>query len=172
MTKSFSILAAVFAGGAAFAQEATVDPEADTLPEATVVVEEDVALEREAEPDPNVLLVVNAEDVALDDLLWQKRLIVVFADTEADPRYREQLELLLARPEELVARDVMVITDANPDARSEARLKFRPRGFQLTLVGKDGRVNLRKPFAWDVREITHAIDKWPLRIDEIRARGG
>ncbi|MEM9709036.1 MAG: DUF4174 domain-containing protein [Pseudomonadota bacterium] len=41
----------------------------------------------------------------------------------------------------------------------------------LTLIGKDGTVKLRKPRAWDVRELSRSIDKMPLRQDEIR-RGG
>ena len=48
------------------------------------------------------------------------------------------------------------------------RRKFRPRGFMLTLIGKDGEVELRKPFPWDVREISRSIDKMPLRQQEIR----
>jgi hypothetical protein len=38
----------------------------------------------------------------------------------------------------------------------------------LTLIGKDGGVKLRKPFPWDVREITRSVDKMPMRQREIR----
>jgi len=120
-------------------------------------------------PVAPVLEVLNAADVSLADFQWIKRPLVVFADTPADPRFDEQLQLLLARPEELIARDVVVLVDTDPKARSEVRLKLRPRGFQLTLIAKDGTVNLRKPSPWDVREISRAIDKWPLRQEEIRA---
>ena len=34
-------------------------------------------------------------------------------------------------------------------------------------MDKDGQVKLRKPFPWDVREISRAIDKFPLRRQEI-----
>ena len=78
------------------------------------------------------------------------------------------MELLSARADELRERDVVVVVDTTPRPRSAIRKKLRPRGFMLTLIGKDGRVNLRKPFPWDVREITRAIDKWPLRKQEIR----
>ncbi|MDF0600590.1 DUF4174 domain-containing protein [Psychromarinibacter sp. C21-152] len=123
------------------------------------------------EDDVPVLLVVDATEVTLDDFLWTNRPVVVFADTPADPRFREQMNLLTSRPEPLIARDVVVITDTDPEADSAVRTKLRPRGFQLTLIGKDGDVNLRKPLPWDVREITRAIDKWPLRKEEIRAQG-
>ena len=40
----------------------------------------------------------------------------------------------------------------------------------LALIDKDGGVKLRKPFPWDVREITRSIDKMPLRQQELRDR--
>jgi len=69
-------------------------------------------------------------------------------------------------------RDTVVIVDTDPKARSDVRLDLRPRGFALVLIGKDGQVKLRKPAPWDVREITHAIDKWPIRLKEIRDAQG
>jgi hypothetical protein len=121
-----------------------------------------------------------AEDIAVESLFapakmenlnqfhWKKRPVVVFADSAEDPAYIEQLALLHAREYELLARDVVVLTDTDPSARSPLRLKMRPRGFMLVLVGKDGGIKLRKPFPWDVREITRSIDKMPIRQREIR----
>lgn len=111
-----------------------------------------------------------AESIDLDALRWVARPIVVFADTPADPRFQEQMELLEARVGELVERDVIVITDADPSAASDVRRKLRPRGFMVALIGKDGGVKLRKPFPWNVREFSRSIDKMPMRQDEIRAR--
>jgi hypothetical protein len=111
-----------------------------------------------------------ASEVALDDLKWVARPVIVFADTPADPRFVEQMELLSARPEELIERDVVVIVDTDPDARSDIRRKLRPRGFSLVLIGKDGMVKLRKPLPWDVRELSRVIDKMPMRQQEIRAK--
>ena len=94
--------------------------------------------------------------------------MVVFADTPNDPAFQEQISLLQSRLDALETRDVVIITDTDPDARSEIRLKLRPRGFMLALIGKDGQVKLRKPFPWDVRELTRVIDKMPMRQREIR----
>ncbi|MEM1064125.1 MAG: DUF4174 domain-containing protein [Pseudomonadota bacterium] len=110
----------------------------------------------------------DAADIDLADFLWLARPIVVFADTPADPRFREQMALLDARPEELIERDVVIITDTDPDARSAVRRQLRPRGFMMALLGKDGDVKLRKPFPWDVRELSRSIDKMPLRQQELR----
>ena len=109
----------------------------------------------------------DAAEVDLAEFQWIARPVIVFADTPADPAFKRQLELLNARLDELVERDVVVITDTNRDERSDIRTKLRPRGFMLTVIGKDGGVKLRKPFPWDVRELTRQIDKMPLRRQEI-----
>lgn len=122
--------------------------------------------------DPAEELILNAADVALEDFLWLKRPVIVFADTPADPRYIEQMQLLTRELDELDLRDVVVITDTDPDAQSALRTKLRPRGFMLVLVGKDGQVKLRKPLPWSVRELSRTIDKMPMRQQEIRDRRG
>ena len=104
----------------------------------------------------------------LSEFRWKKRPVVVFADSENDPAYLEQIDLLSARVEELLERDVVVLVDTDPAARSALRLKMRPRGFMLVIVGKDGGIKLRKPFPWNVREISRSIDKMPMRQREIR----
>lgn len=111
-----------------------------------------------------------ANEVSLEEYLWIARPIVVFADTKADPRFKQQMDMLEAEWPELAERDVVVITDTSPDEKSAIRTKLRPRGFQMTLVGKDGKVALRKPQPWTVREITRTIDKMPDREQEIRDR--
>ena len=114
------------------------------------------------------LAVLQAADTDLSEFKWKNRPVVVFADSVDDPAFIEQMQLLEARAEALAERDVVVIVDTDPAARSDIRLAMRPRGFMLTLVGKDGRLKLRKPFPWDVREITRSIDKMPMRQREIR----
>ncbi|EKE70061.1 MULTISPECIES: DUF4174 domain-containing protein [Roseobacteraceae] len=113
-------------------------------------------------------VIQDAGEVALSEFKWTHRVLVVFADSPLDPSFREQLDLLATRPEALLERDVVVITDTDPAARSMVRTELRPRGFGLVIVDKDGRVMLRKPDPWDVREITRAIDKTPLRQQEIQ----
>ena len=119
------------------------------------------------EPSLHIEFLV-AADTDLSEFKWKKRPVIVFADSVNDPAFIEQMELLTSRATDLAMRDVVVITDTDPDARSAIRLKMRPRGFMLTLVGKDGDIKLRKPFPWNVREITRSIDKMPVRQREIR----
>ena len=110
------------------------------------------------------------EPAPLAEYLWDKRPIVIFADSEEDLLYRRQMELLAEGEAELSERDVVVLTDTDPSATSALRKDLRPRGFQLVLVGKDGAVKLRKPRPWTVRELSRVIDKMPLRQQEIRQR--
>lgn len=114
--------------------------------------------------------VFDGSEVTLDDLQWVVRPLVIFADTPNDPRFRLQMDLILSEIDRLAERDVMVITDTDPAAMSDARTTLRPRGYMLALLGKDGRVALRKPEPYDVRELSRSIDKMPLRQQEIQDR--
>ena len=116
--------------------------------------------------------VFDAKEVELPDLQWIARPVVVFADTPNDPRFRQQMEALLANIDELAERDVILITDTDPAARTSVRSTLRPRGYALTVVDKDGRVLQRKPEFWSIRELTRSIDRTPLRQQEIQDRRG
>jgi len=111
---------------------------------------------------------LSASEVDLDDFLWTKRPVVVFANAPADPRFRQQMDFLEELWPELAERDVVVITDTDPEAESSVRRALRPRSFMLVIMDKDGSVALRKPAPWDVREISRAIDKMPSRREEMR----
>lgn len=126
---------------------------------------EELSVVEQWQADPT--LVFDAAEVDLDALQYIARPIVVFANSPNDPMVDEQLEFLAARVEELVVRDVIIILDTDPAAQTDVRTTLRPRAFQLVLMDKDGRVHLRKPFPWEVREITRTIDKMPLRLQEI-----
>lgn len=103
---------------------------------------------------------------------WMARPLVIFADSPNDPRFIRQMEYIDDRPTDLGARDVVVIVDTDPAARSAIREELRPHGFELVLIGKDGLKYLRKPTPWDVREITRSIDKMPLRQQELKDMRG
>lgn len=150
MKRAIPIVFALVFAGCAMAQSTTTDA-TETVPAVALDI------------GPTDIIETN-----LSDFKWLKRPVVVFADTDQDPRFIEQLELLEARSAALEARDVVILTDTDPEAKSELRQKLRPRGFMLVLIGKDGGVKLRKPFPWDVRELSRTIDKMPLRREELR----
>ncbi len=146
------------------AQEPSAAPEPTALEPADTVAGEVVA------PDMPALDIIQAGSHRLDEYLWLARPLVVFADSPRDPRFVQQMEYLKERPEDLIARDVVVIIDTAPSARSPIREALRPRGFSLVLIGKDGQIYLRKPLPWHVREIVRSIDKMPIRRQEVRDR--
>jgi hypothetical protein len=121
-------------------------------------------------PTPEEEVIVEGTTVNLEDFLWLKRPVIVFADSPADPAYVQQMQYLTSGMDELIERDIIVLTDTDPAAQSDLRTKLRPRGFMLTLIGKDGEIKLRKPLPWSVRELTRTIDKMPMRQQEIRDR--
>lgn len=117
--------------------------------------------------------IFEAADVSVEAFKWAARPVIVFADSPLDPAFQTQMEFLAAEIDEVIERDIVLITDTDPAAASALRQELRPRGFQLVLIGKDGAVKLRKPFPWDMRELSRTIDKMPMRQREIREnRGG
>ncbi|WBU57942.1 DUF4174 domain-containing protein [Paracoccus sediminicola] len=119
------------------------------------------------EVEPRTLRILDAAEVAPEDFLWTARPVVVFSDTAADPAYTTQIDALRDRPEPMIERDVVIVTDTDPGASSLWRKRLNPRGFSLIIMDKDGQVKQRKPSPWSVRAISRAIDKFPLRREEI-----
>lgn len=120
-------------------------------------------------PEPSLRLIA-ADDVTLDEYLWTSRVLVVFAQTERDPRFQEQLDALFEDPEALITRDLVVIVDHDPEARSSIRARLRPRGFMLAIIEKDGQVMSRKPSPRTTREIAAIVDRFPMRRQEMLER--
>lgn len=111
-----------------------------------------------------------AEDIDLDDLLWVARPLVVFADTSADPRFSQQMQMIEAGIDVLTDRRVVVLTDTDPDANGPLRTALRPRGFGLVLIDTDGTVIQRRPSPTSVRELSGTIDRLPSRREETGSR--
>ena len=115
-------------------------------------------------------VVLDAEDLDLADFRWVARPVIVFAETDRDPAFSEQLEELTDRGGALAERDVVVIVDTDPDARSALRRQLRPGRFSVVLIGKDGEVKYSRPSFQTVRELSRVIDSMPMRQQEIRER--
>jgi hypothetical protein len=156
MKSVFSLVLAAFLPAAALATEVAEQP----------VAMEEVIVDADAE-QPEGFFAYNAIDIDLADFQWVNRVIVVFADTPADPQFNQQMRILEQGYEELLARDAVIVVDTDPAARSQPRRQLRPRGFSLVFVDKDGDVKQRKPSPWSIRELSHAIDRTPLRRQEM-----
>ena len=110
----------------------------------------------------------NNSSITLGNFVGSKRVIIIFSDNSEDPNFAAQLNLLQSRKNNLKERDVVVLIDTSPTSKSNIRLKLRPQGFVFILIGKDGKIALRKSRPWSVREISRSIDKMPLRKQEIK----
>tara|TARA_Y100000739_G_C20587980_1_gene456326 strand:- start:915 stop:1367 length:453 start_codon:yes stop_codon:yes gene_type:complete len=110
----------------------------------------------------------NNSSITLGNFFGSKRVIIIFSDNSKDPNFTAQLNLLQNRKNSLKERDVIVLIDTSPSSKSTIRLKLRPQGFVFILIGKDGKIALRKSRPWSVREISRSIDKMPLRKQEIK----
>lgn len=115
--------------------------------------------------------VLDGAGVDLEAFEYVARPFVIFADSPRQPQLAEQLRLLEADRGALARQDVAVIVDSDPESGSALRRELRPRGFGVVLVDKDGRVTLRRPAPLTVREITRAIDRSPIRQEELRSGG-
>lgn len=105
-------------------------------------------------------------------LLWQARPVVIFADSEADPRFVQQVRILESAKIALDDRDVIVLTDTDPQTLSALRKKLRPRGFMFVLIDKDGQIKYRKPNPVPADELIRFIDRMPSRKQEISNKTG
>ena len=113
------------------------------------------------------LEILDATEADLDGFLWVKRPILVFANTPADPAFQEQIENILSRAAEFALRDVVLIIDSDPAARSDARMRLRPRAFMLAIIDKDGEIKQRRPAPRSGRELMAVIDRFPSRRQEM-----
>jgi len=115
---------------------------------------------------------LDAFDINLDDFLWLSRVLIVFVDTPNDPRLAEQIAFFNDDIDVALERDLVLVVDSDPAAKSPLREKLRPRGFSLVLIDKDGTKILRKATPWQLRELARVIDKTTTRQQELRKSRG
>ncbi|GAB4264636.1 MAG: DUF4174 domain-containing protein [Pararhodobacter sp.] len=116
------------------------------------------------------LRILEAAGIDPDDFLWEYRIVAVLADSPRDPAFIRQMADIEARAQDLVERDVVVLFDTDRRSDSLLRQRLRPRGFMLAIIEKDGEIKQRRPSPRDVREISAAIDHFPLRRQEMLER--
>lgn len=122
----------------------------------------------------------------LGDYLWQRRPLLVFAPSGADPRLAETVRRVEASRCDFVDRDMalgLIVADGastldgqGVDA-GEARRLFSRFGigandFSVVLIGKDGGEKLRVGDVPDLQAIYAVIDGMPMRGREMSADPG
>ena len=120
------------------------------------------------------------------------RVLLVFAPSERDPRYVQQMQMLEHHGAEMQERDLVlipVVTEAGPQITPEtlrvirgpglsdqeqvlARRRFHlaPEAFAVVLLGKDGGEKLRVTAPLSMERLNRTIDAMPMRKDEMKER--
>ncbi|MBB4658474.1 DUF4174 domain-containing protein [Parvularcula dongshanensis] len=99
----------------------------------------------------------------LEQFRWSARPVLVFAGDEGEAdRQRDVFE---ADGEALTERDVVVIVG---DAGTGLASRYRPDGFTVILVGKDGGEKLRTHDVLTIERLCETIDAMPMRASEMR----
>ena len=120
--------------------------------------------------------------VELNDYLWKKRPLILFAPSPNSPVYRAVPDKLSAHHDQIDDRHMVIIEvfengmvriDGKPDSRHSAaflRQRFSAKKGELTavLVGKDGGLKLRQNGRLDLGEVFSLIDTMPMRQQEMR----
>lgn len=123
-----------------------------------------------------------AAAAGISALQWEKRVLVIFADTRL-PAYCEQIRHLKSALAGLDERDLVVLTvsgDSVETVFGEAphinatsirrSLGADGSAFEVVLVGKDGAAKLRRTLPISVAELFATIDAMPMRANEMVRR--
>lgn len=119
---------------------------------------------------------------ALSHYQWQNRLVLLFAPTAEDGRFREQGAVFAGAPAGLKDRDLVVFRlfgnsgyegekSLTRDEVAALREQFEvePNAFTLILIGKDGTVKRRAEEVVTIDDLFTQIDAMPMRQREMDA---
>lgn len=141
------------------------------------------------EPVPTLPEDLDPETIAFIDADYepermQTRPLIIFADSPDNPEVGEQFRQILADPQALAEREVIVVEiyalgvskyrgqPLSPASAKAWQDRFRAGrwDFEAVLVGKDSGVRLRSPKAVTVEELAAKIDELPMRRREMYER--
>lgn len=108
------------------------------------------------------------DTASLGQYQWHRRPVVIFAPSEKDADYVRQIAMLEKSSAELAERDIIVLSDTSPAASGQLRSQFKPSGFEVVLVGKDGGVKIRQKTPLTSEELLSTIDRMPMRKADLR----
>lgn len=99
---------------------------------------------------------------------WEHRPVLIFADRADDASLISAQQAIENAAEDVAARDIVVMIDAAPEAEGGLRERFKPEGFTMILVGKDGTEKLRDSGPISVTRLFETIDAMPMRQQEMK----
>jgi hypothetical protein len=124
--------------------------------------------------------------IELKEYVWKNRLLLVFAPSEDDARYRGLERELRKHGDAILERDLLVFhvlengvsrlgrspIDTQSASLLRDRFSVNQGQFLVVLIGKDGGEKLRRGDEVDITEIFSLIDSMPMRQREMRERRG
>lgn len=119
---------------------------------------------------------------SLDYYQWKNRLLLVFAHSENQAEYQQQMQLFQRQDASFGERNLLIIElfaqgtsrvgseslDAQETAKIRDRFNVSPDQFCVVLVGKDGTAKRRDNFPVSSKVIFETIDAMPMRRQEMR----
>jgi hypothetical protein len=118
----------------------------------------------------SMLIAAALAQATIAQMKWERRILLVAAQTATDPQLAEQRRILSAWRKESDARDLTVVEivgdslSGAADSAAVVRRKYRmPAGFTAILIGKDGREKLRSPRPFPAAVLAATIDAMPMR---------
>jgi hypothetical protein len=133
-----------------------------------------------------VLVPAAAAAAELDDFLWQRRPLLLFAPSESDPRLVETVRRIEASRCDFADRDMVLglivtegtstldgqVVDTSQARRLLSEFGIRANTFSAVLIGKDGGEKLRINAVPNLSAIYAVIDGMPMRSAEMGADPG
>ena len=124
-----------------------------------------------------------SDTIDVDEHRWKHRIVLVFAESDERPEFRDFMGAWSREQEDVKDRDLVIFralikgTSRGPSglltpAQADSlRHRFATAGepFEVVLIGKDGGVKLRSRSA-SVAQIFGLIDTMPMRRAEMRER--
>jgi len=98
---------------------------------------------------------------------WKNRVLVILAPSDNDLQLKEQRASAAASAAGFSERDLIVVTEIGVEGPIHRKFGIRQSDFQVLLIGKDGHSALQWPKPVTSEVIFSAIDRMPMRRDEI-----
>ena len=122
------------------------------------------------------------ERLNLEELRWEKRVILLFADSSENENYLKQFDTLTQNTSELEERDIAIVSVfqddlstidgrlIHTDSAKEINRMYNPqkKSFLSLLIGKDGGVKHRSTETISHTILFDIIDQMPMRRREMR----
>jgi hypothetical protein len=120
--------------------------------------------------------VIAQADPSLAALKDKYRVLLLFAPSDEDHSYQQQVSILKAHTNDIEDRDLialpMLAKARQNTQQTELRHRFHiePDKFTVILIGKDGGEKLRSRVPITAQRLEQTIDAMPMRKDEIRQK--